>query len=86
MEMSEKGLKEKVEKVVALMADPANQPVFVHCRQGRDRTGIVVAAYRMKEQRWPLAHAEAEMQDFGFNDVWVGFARFINAYGRELQN
>jgi protein tyrosine phosphatase (PTP) superfamily phosphohydrolase (DUF442 family) len=83
--MTRDGLKEKVDHVVALMADPANQPVYIHCRHGQDRTGIVVAAYRMKQQGWSLADAEAEMQAFGFNDVWVNFKKFIRQYGAELK-
>lgn len=85
IEMTRKGLKEKVDHVVALMADPANQPVYVHCRHGQDRTGIVVAAYRMKQQGWSLAEAEAEMQVFGFNNVWINFKQFIRQYGKELR-
>jgi len=85
IEMTREGLKEKVDRVVALMADPANQPVYVHCRHGQDRTGIVVAAFRMKQQGWRLAEAEAEMQAFGFNDVWVNFRKFIRQYGAQLK-
>ncbi len=85
MEMSTDHLMAKVDRVVALMADPANQPVFVHCRHGQDRTGIVVAAYRMKVEGWRLADAEAEMQAFGFNDVWVNFKKFIRRYGEQLK-
>jgi protein tyrosine/serine phosphatase len=81
--MSRDGLREKVDRVVALMTDPANQPVFVHCRHGQDRTGIVVAAYRMRVEGWPLAAAEAEMEAFGFNDIWVNFKRFIRDYGTQ---
>ena len=80
IEMTRKGLKEKVDQVVTLMADPANQPVYVHCRHGQDRTGIVVAAYRMTQDNWSLKDAEAEMQAFGFNDVWVNFKKFIRSY------
>jgi protein tyrosine phosphatase (PTP) superfamily phosphohydrolase (DUF442 family) len=85
IEMTREGLKEKVDLVVALMADPANQPVYVHCRHGQDRTGIVVAAFRMKQQGWSLADSETEMQAFGFNDVWVNFKKFIRGYGAQLQ-
>lgn len=84
MEMSTDGLKAKVDRVVALMADPANRPVFLHCRQGQDRTGIVVAAYRLKLEGWSLAEAEAEMHSFGFNDIWVNFNRFIKEYAEQL--
>jgi protein tyrosine/serine phosphatase len=78
------GEREKVDRLVALLADPAIRPVFVHCRQGRDRTGIVVAAYRMKVQGWPLAAAEAEMDSFEFNDVWVNLRRFLHRYAAGL--
>lgn len=86
IEMTRNGLKEKVDRVVALMVDPANQPVFVHCRHGQDRTGIVVAAYRLRQQGWGIGDAEAEMQSFGFNDVWANFKRFIRSYARALES
>ena len=47
--------------------------------------GIVVAAYRMKQQGWSLADAEAEMQAFGFNEVWVNFKKFIRQYGVQVR-
>lgn len=83
IEMSRNGLQAKVEHVLAVMADPARQPVYIHCRHGQDRTGIVVAAYRMKHQGWSLADAETEMQAFGFNDVWINFKKFIRQYGSQ---
>ncbi len=86
LRMSRDGLREKVDRAVALMADPANQPVFVHCRHGQDRTGIVAAAYRMRVEGWSLAAAEAEMESFGFNDIWVNFKLFIRQYGAQSQN
>lgn len=85
IQMSRNGLQAKVDQVVALMSDPTNQPVYVHCRHGQDRTGIVVAAYRMKHQGWSLADAETDMQAFGFNDVWVNFKKFIRQYGKEIE-
>lgn len=39
----------------------------------------------MKQQGWRLAEAEAEMQAFGFNDVWVNFRKFIRQYGAQLK-
>jgi protein tyrosine phosphatase (PTP) superfamily phosphohydrolase (DUF442 family) len=69
-----------VKRVVALMTDPAIQPVFVHCAHGEDRTGVVVAVYRMEVDGWSNAEAEAEMQAFGFNDVWRKLKAFVRAY------
>ncbi len=71
---------EMVRKAVALMADPANQPVFVHCRQGRDRTGVVVAVYRMEIDGWSPKEAEEEMQAYGFHDVWFRMKSFVRGY------
>lgn len=80
-----KGDRQKVDRIVALMADPANTPVFVHCKLGRDRTGIAVAAYRMKIQGWTRAAAEAEMESFGFNDIWVSLRHFLHDYAADLE-
>ncbi len=71
---------ETVRQAVALMADPANQPVFVHCAHGQDRTGVVVAVYRMDVDGWAEAEAEEEMQAFGFNDIWMQLKDFVRRY------
>lgn len=46
--------------------------VLVHCYHGADRTGIVVAFYRMVYQNWSLDAAKAEMMGggFGYHSVW----------------
>lgn len=85
MEMLGNGDRDKVERVLDVMSDRARQPVFVHCKLGEDRTGIVVAAYRMKMEGWPLELAEAEMETFGFNGVWVNLRRFLRRYAAELE-
>ncbi len=74
----------KVNNILDMMADTDNQPVYVHCRQGQDRTGIVIAAYRMKVEGWSLKEAEAEMQSFGFNDIWRELKEFIRNYAKSL--
>lgn len=55
--------------------------VFVHCQQGRDRTGYSVAAYRMVMEGWTADQAIAEMFDFRFNRIWranPGFLRKLD--------
>jgi tyrosine-protein phosphatase SIW14 len=76
--------RERVEKAVSLMADPANRPVFVHCLRGQDRTGVVVAAYRMEVDGWALPEAEKEMQAYGFNNIWVNLKQLIHKLAADL--
>ena len=38
---------EETSKVLALLEDETGGPVFVHCREGKDRTGAVIAAYHI---------------------------------------
>jgi protein tyrosine/serine phosphatase len=39
----------------------AEKPLLVHCFHGSDRTGVVVAMYRMVVQNWPREKAIAEL-------------------------
>jgi protein tyrosine phosphatase (PTP) superfamily phosphohydrolase (DUF442 family) len=70
--ISVKHLHPELEDVLAFLAivtQTENQPVFVHCRKGVDRTGMMVAAYRMVVQGWPREEALAEMKRMGFNEI-----------------
>ena len=60
-----------------VMEDPANWPVYIHCAQGRDRTGYNAAAYRMVVQGWSADEAIREMNVFHFNKIWVGIPGFL---------
>lgn len=52
----------------------APKPVLVHCWHGSDRTGIIVAAYRIVYQGWSVAAAEKEFTDdtYGHHEFWYG--------------
>jgi protein tyrosine/serine phosphatase len=54
-------------KFLKLMRDNPDKKVFVHCRLGDDRTGMMVAAYRMAAQGWSADEAMHEMEQFGFS-------------------
>ena len=69
-----------VRKVLSVLTDPENLPVFVHCAQGKDRTGVVVAVYRMEVDGWSEAEAEAEMEAFGFHEIWFQLKKFVRRY------
>jgi tyrosine-protein phosphatase SIW14 len=57
----------QVAQFLKLFQDDPNQKVFVHCYYGADRTGVMVAAYRMAQQHWTPDQAASEMNSFGFH-------------------
>lgn len=75
-----------VRRVVAQTAAAGNQPVFVHCRRGRDRTGVIIAAFRMGHEGWAAERAIREAEDFGL--AWWQFRmkQFILDFGAEVQS
>jgi protein tyrosine phosphatase (PTP) superfamily phosphohydrolase (DUF442 family) len=54
-------------KFLELMRDNPDKKIFVHCRYGDDRTGMMIAAYRMAIQAWTPEEARKEMEKFGFH-------------------
>jgi protein tyrosine/serine phosphatase len=74
---------EQVDRALAVLGDPANRPILVHCRYGRDRTGVTVAAYRVMRESLPIAEAVREARSYGccaplFRDL----ADYLEAYRR----
>lgn len=53
------------EKFLALLSDTGLWPLYVHCARGRDRTGVMLALYRVRVDDWSRAAAIAEMERFG---------------------
>lgn len=55
----------------------APKPLLIHCWHGSDRTGIVVATYRIIEQNVSTEAAEKEFTDerFGHHEFWYGNLR-----------
>ena len=53
--------------------------LFVHCGGGHDRTGMMVAVYRIVIQEWTKEQAIAEMKDFGFHRMWKPLENYIES-------
>ncbi|MGH9516221.1 MAG: fused DSP-PTPase phosphatase/NAD kinase-like protein [Terriglobales bacterium] len=54
-------------KFLKLLRDNPDKKIFVHCHYGDDRTGMMIAAYRMANEGWTPAEARKEMDKFGFH-------------------
>jgi tyrosine-protein phosphatase SIW14 len=56
-------------RFLKLLRENRGKKVFVHCRLGDDRTGMMIAAYRMADEGWTADEAMREMQKFGFSEA-----------------
>jgi tyrosine-protein phosphatase SIW14 len=61
---------EQVAQFLALLRSSPGQKIFVHCKYGEDRTGVMMAAYRIAENNWTVEQAIHEMDSFGFHYHW----------------
>jgi protein tyrosine phosphatase (PTP) superfamily phosphohydrolase (DUF442 family) len=54
---------------LAVIRENPGKKVFVHCRYGDDRTGMMIAAYRMAVEGWTPEDARREMDAFGYKPL-----------------
>ncbi len=73
-------LEEQVLEFLRIVKQADASPVFVHCQHGADRTGTMIAAYRIVEQNWEKERAIREMTYGGYNyhPLWKGLPNFLN--------
>jgi tyrosine-protein phosphatase SIW14 len=57
----------KVALFLKVVQQDPTQKIFIHCYFGEDRTGVMVATYRIAQQNWTSEQAAAEMDSFGFH-------------------
>jgi protein tyrosine/serine phosphatase len=60
---------EKVNRILAILDDSENYPIFIHCTHGRDRTGLMIGLYRVENEDWQPVKAYAEMKALGFRKI-----------------
>ncbi len=71
--------KEDVVQFLRIVTDPSRLPIFVHCEHGSDRTGLMVAIYRVVVRGWTKEQAIREMVEggYGFHSIWGNLVHFI---------
>lgn len=74
---------EQVERALSLINATENQPVFVHCQRGQDRTGLIIAIYRITHDGWTSEQAKAEANHYGMRIWQIGKKNYISDYYKE---
>ena len=58
---------DRVLEALRILTDQANRPLLVHCQKGADRTGAILALYRVVVQGWTKDEAIREMNQGGYH-------------------
>ena len=72
---------EQVAKALA-MIETLPSPVFVHCAHGCDRTGTIIACYRIKHDHWSGESALQEARRYGISLFAWGMRKYIAEFGQ----
>ena len=76
-----------VHKVLAMLEDSSTGPIFVHCKRGADRTGNVIACYRVEHDHWTNDRALIEAKSMGMSFFERAIQHYVIAYQpRSLQD
>jgi protein tyrosine/serine phosphatase len=75
----------EVARVMAIIDNPENQPVFIHCKRGSDRTGTIAAVYRISHDGWNGDRALSEAKSYGLSWAEFGMKSYIADYYKKRQ-
>jgi protein tyrosine/serine phosphatase len=70
----------QIARVMEIIDAPENGTVFIHCKRGSDRTGTVVAIYRITHEDWTAERATSEARQHGMSWIEFGMKDYISDY------
>lgn len=71
---------EQIATVMSVLGDSSDWPVFVHCKRGADRTGTVIACYRISHDHWQNEKALKEAKLYGMSRIEIAMQHYILAF------
>lgn len=72
---------EQIARVLAVLN--SGERVFVHCREGKDRTGAIIACYRITHDKWSRPSAIQEANGYGMHWYEVGLRTYVMQFREE---
>ena len=74
----------RVARILEVIDASESGRVFVHCKDGVDRTGLIVALYRMTHDGWSSHQALAEAEREGMRRTQFWMRDYAEDYGERL--
>ncbi len=75
--------RETIQAFLDTVNNPTKQPVFVHCLRGVDRTGVMIAIYRVSAQGWSAERAYDEAREIGMRWWYLGPRRQLFEFAEQ---
>jgi protein tyrosine/serine phosphatase len=66
-----------IQSFLNILDNADNRPIFVHCLHGADRTGLLLAIFRITRQGWNVEDAYKEMKFCGYHRFRVRNLKWI---------
>lgn len=74
---------EQVQAFLDLFREQPSHTIFVHCREGVDRTGVMIALYRIAVDHFTADQAVAEMKAFHYRYIFhPHLEAYVEAFSR----
>lgn len=68
----------QMDEIEALLATATpDDPIYVHCKHGQDRTGLVIGLERVLDEHWDPQAAFDEMVRIGFHTGFIGLDEYF---------
>lgn len=75
----------RVVRIMEIINAPESGRVFIHCKAGVDRTGVIVAIYRMTHDGWTSNRALAEAERSGMRRTQFWMRDYVEDYGDRVR-
>lgn len=73
----------EIKRILGILEDDKGGAVFVHCLRGADRTGAVIASYRIDHDGWDNERALSEAKARGMSFFQFPRQSFIRTFQRQ---